>query len=50
MESQTLKDNFSRKEVIELLNNFGEHVSEKCIGRKLSMIGELDKWSKNNLN
>jgi len=47
---RTLKDNFSRKEVIELLNNFGEHVSEKCIGRKLSMIGELDKWSKNNLN
>ena len=44
-----IKDIYNRKEVIKLLNDFGEHVCEQLLGHKLIMIGELDKWCKENL-
>ena len=40
---------YTKEEVIEKLILFGEHVSEKCTGSKLSMIGELNEWCKLNL-
>lgn len=39
------KETYTPREVIELLNDFGEHVAEQCTGRKLSVIGELYKWN-----
>lgn len=44
-----IKDIYNRKEVIKLLNDFGEHVCEQLLGHKLSMTGELYKWCKENL-
>jgi len=38
------KDSWSRREVIELPLEFGEHVAEQCTGRKLTVEGELNEW------
>ena len=48
MNAATL-NKYTKEEVIEKLILFGEHVSEKCTGSKLSMIGELNEWCKLNL-
>ena len=44
-----VKDSWNREEVIKLLNDFGEHVAFEVSGRNYSMIGELNKWIKENL-
>ena len=44
-----IKENYTRAELIKLLNDFGEHVCNELLGHKLSMIGELNKWAEENL-
>ena len=39
---------YTEEELTKLLISFGEHVSEKLIGRKLEMIGELRIWAEEN--
>ena len=44
-----IKENYTRAELIKLLNEFGEHVCYELLGHRLSMIGELNKWAEENL-
>ena len=44
-----IKDSWNREEVIKLLNKFGEHVAFEFFGINYFMIGELNKWIKENL-
>ena len=43
------KDNYNKADVIKLLISFGEQVSFELTGIRMSMIGELSKWSEENL-
>ena len=47
--NKRIKKSWSREEVIKLLNDFGEHVAFEFFGINYSMIGELNKWIKENL-
>ena len=39
---------YSEKEVIKLLNDFGIHVSNEILGVEIEMMCELEKWFPNN--
>lgn len=39
---------YTTKEVIKLLDSFGQHVSMELVGRRFEMIGELSKWFETN--